>query len=508
MTFSRTMKALGFTVAAALTPLMASGAQAAGTLTAAVAIDPGSWDPIDTFLVDWSSAANNIYDGLTARGPDMKLKPALATSWEFLDNNSRIRFKLRENVKFHNGEPFNAAAVKFTFDRLLGEEGKKGPQQSNYNSIDRVEIVDDNTVDFIMKQADPVLLTKLAGYGGMIVPPKYVQEKGDEYFNTHPVGTGPFKFVEYTPKVSLTLEAFPEHWGGAPKLDKVVTRFISEANTQVAELQSGRLDIATLIPFGLAPTVEKSPNLSLVSITGPTVVALRLNTKNGITKDVNVRKALIMGVDREAIIKAVLLGHAKPIASFQADLSFGHDPNLKPLPFDLAKAKQMLQQAGVHAGAPVKNDFRGNDATFREVAQAAAGYLQALGLKPSLQPYEPPVLLNDIIPNGKTGEAWHNQWGGWTFDYDNTAYLMYHSGEKWNPYDNDPKLNAMLEKQRSIYDVKERERLLQEIARYVADQAFEIPLYNQNTIYGVSKRVKNFEPPADRRFRFTETTVE
>jgi peptide/nickel transport system substrate-binding protein len=508
MTFSRTMKALGFTVAAALTPFMASGAQAAGTLTAAVAIDAGSWDPIDTFLVDWSSAANNIYDGLTARGADMKLKPALATSWEFLDNNSRIRFKLRENVKFHNGEPFNAAAVKFTFDRLLGEEGRKGPQQSNYNSIDRVEVVDDNTVDFIMKQADPVLLTKLAGYGGMIVPPKYIQEKGDEYFNTHPVGTGPFKFVEYTPKVSLTLEAFPEHWGGAPKLDKVVTRFISEANTQVAELQSGRLDIATLIPFGLAPTVEKSPNLSLISITGPTVVALRLNTKNGITKDVNVRKALIMGIDRDAIIKAVLLGHAKPIASFQADLSFGHDPSLKPLPFDLAKAKQMLQQAGVQAGAPVKIDFRGNDATFREVAQAAAGFLQALGLKPSLQPYEPPVLLNDIIPNGKTGEAWHNNWGGWTFDYDNTAYLMYHSGEKWNPYDNDPKLNALLEKQRSIYDVKERERILQEIARYVADQALEIPLYNQNTIYGVSKRLKNFEPPADRRFRFTETTVE
>jgi peptide/nickel transport system substrate-binding protein len=508
MNFPQTMKALGFTVAAALTPLMASGAQAAGTLTAAVAIDAGSWDPIDTFLVDWSSVANNIYDGLTARGPDMKLKPALATSWEFLDNNSRIRFKLRENVKFHNGEPFNAAAVKFTFDRLLGEEGKKGPQQSNYNSIDRVEVVDDNTVDFIMKQADPVLLTKLAGYGGMIVPPKYIQEKGDEYFNTHPVGTGPFKFVEYTPKVSLTLEAFPEHWGGAPKLDKVVTRFIAEANTQVAELQAGRLDIATLIPFGLAPTVEKSPNLSLISITGPRVVALRLNTKNGITKDVNVRKALIMGIDRDAIIKAVLLGHAKPIASFQADLSFGHDPSMKPLPFDLAKAKQMLQQAGVQPGAPVKIDFRGNDATFREVAQAAAGYLQALGLKPSLQPYEPPVLLNDIIPNGKTGEAWHNAWGGWTFDYDNTAYLMYHSGEKWNPYDNDPKLNALLEKQRSIYDVKEREKLLQEIARYVADQALEIPLYNQNTIYGVSKRLKNFEPPADSRFRFTETTVE
>lgn len=508
MKFSKTLQAFGFTVATALAPLMASGAQAAGTVTVAVAIDPGSWDPIDTFLVDWSSAANNIFDGLTAREADMKLKPGLATSWEFLDNNNRIRFKLRQNVKFHNGEPFNAEAVKFTFDRLLGAEGKKGPQQSNYNTIDRVEIVDDSTVDFVMRQPDPVMLTKLAGYGAMIVPPKYIQEKGEDNFNTRPVGTGPFKFVEYTPKVSLTLEAFPEHWGGAPKLDKVVTRFISEANTQVAELQAGRIDIATLIPFGLAPTVEKSANLSLVSITGPTVVALRLNTKNGITKDANVRKALIMGVDRDAIIKAVLLGHGKPIASFQSDLSFGNDPSLKPLPFDLAKAKQMLQQAGVQPGAPIKIDFRGNDATFREVAQAAAGFFQALGLKPSLQPYEPPVLLNDIIPNGKTGEAWHNAWGGWTFDYDNTAYLMYHSGEKWNPYDNDPKLNALLEKQRTMYDVKEREKVLQEVARYVADQALEIPLYNQNTIYGVSKRLKNFDPPADRRFRFTTLSME
>jgi len=508
MKLSTTLKALGLTAAVALAPLMASGAQAAGTITVATSIDPGSWDPIDTFLVSWSAAGNNLFDGLTARGPDMKLQPGLATSWEFLDDGGRIRFKLRQNVKFHNGEPFNAGAVKFTFDRLLGDEGKKGPQQSNYTSISKVEIVDDYTVDFIMKQPDPVLLTKLAGYGGVIVPPKYIQEKGDAHFNMNPVGTGPFKFVEYSPKVSLTLEAFSEHWNGAPKLDKVVLRFISEANTQVAELQSGRLDIATLIPFGLTPTVEKSPNLNLVSIPGPTVVSLRLNTKEGITKDVNVRKALIMGIDRDAIIKAVLLGHGKPIASFQSELSFGNDPALKPLPFDLAKAKQMLQQAKVSAGAPVRIDFRGNDATFREVAQAAAGYFQALGLKPALQPHEPPVLLNDIIPNGKTGEAWHQAWGGWTFDYDNNAYLMYHSGEKWNPYDNDPKLNALLEKQRTIFDVKEREKVLQEVARYVADQALEIPLYNQNTVIGVNKRVKNFVPPADLRFRFTDVTVE
>ena len=90
--------------------------------------DPGSWDPIDTFLVNWASAATNIFDGLTYRGPDMQLVPALATGWEVLDDGTRIRFALREGVTFHNGEPFDAEAVKFTFDRLLGEEGAKGPQ--------------------------------------------------------------------------------------------------------------------------------------------------------------------------------------------------------------------------------------------------------------------------------------------------------------------------------------------------------------------------------------------
>ena len=154
--------------------------------------DPGSWDPIDTFVTFWGSVGSNLYDGLTMRGADLKLQPGLATKWEYLDDNKRLRFTLRQGVKFHNGEPFNAEAVKFTFDRLLGAEGAKGPQKSNYDSIGEVKVVDENTVDFILKQPDPVLLTKLAGYGAMIVPPKYIQEKGEDNFNTHPVGTGPF----------------------------------------------------------------------------------------------------------------------------------------------------------------------------------------------------------------------------------------------------------------------------------------------------------------------------
>jgi peptide/nickel transport system substrate-binding protein len=482
----------------------------AGTLTVSSPQDPGSWDPIDTFLVNWAAVATNIYDGLTYRGPDLKLQPGLATSWEQLDNGTRIRFTLRRGVTFHNGEAFNSNTVKFTFDRLMGDEGRKGPQRSNYAAIESVEIIDDYTVDFHLKAADPVLLTKLAGYGAMIVPPAYIKEKGEDFFNTHPMGTGPFKFESYEPKVGIKLEGFENHWGGAPKLTNLNYRFISEPSTAVAELQSGRVDlvIPPTIPIGMISTIEKDPKLKVVTTVSPTVYALRFNTKNGITKDERVRKAMIYGVDRQAIIDSILGGQAAPIASFQSAISFGEDPTMKPLPYDPSKAMQLLKAAGVKPGTKIQIDIRGNNSTFNEVSQAVASYLQVIGLNATIKPYETNVLLNDIVPAGKTGEMFQQSWGGWTLDYDNTAYFMYHTGEKWNPYDSDPELDALLESQRSITDQVKREEILKSIANYAANRALEMPLYNLNAIFGVSTRVNNFTPVPDSRLRLNDVTVD
>ena len=507
-TFKQTLLASSLAIAALCSPLAMTQAQAAGTLTVALHQDPGSWDPIATFLVSWGAVGGQVFDGLLMRTPDMKLVPGLATKWEFMDKNTRIRFTLRQGVKFHNGEPFDAEAVKFTFDRLLGEEGKKGPQQSNYAAIDKVVVVNPTTVDMLLKSPDPVLLTKLAGYGAMIVPPKYIKEKGSDYFGMNPVGTGPFKFTEYKPKVSLSFARNPDSWGGAPKVDALVYRFIAEPATQAAELQAGRIDVANQIPLPMLETLKKDPKLAVVSMDGPVALVLRYNTQRGIMKDREVRRALIMAVDRDAIIKTILLGQAKPIASFQGELSFGYDAGLKPLPFNPAQAKAMLAKAGVKPGTQIQLDFRGPDSNFREVAQAVAAYLQGVGVNVSLKPYETNVLLNDIIPNGKVGEMWQMQWGGWTFDYDNTAYSMYYTKQRWNPFDDDAKLNGMLHSQRNSWDQPERLKTLRETARYVADQALEMPLYSLNTVYGVNKRAKNLALPADGRFRFVDATVE
>jgi peptide/nickel transport system substrate-binding protein len=498
-----------FILAAPLAALLAgSPARAAGTLTIAQAQDPANWDPIATFLISWGSVASNFFEGLVSRDENLKLQPGLATSWEVLDNGLRLRFHLRDGVTFSDGEPFNADVVKFTMERLLGPEGKKGPQQSNYTAIKTITVIDPLTVDLIMDQPDPVMITKLAGYGAMMVPPKYVTEKGAAGFAAMPVGTGPFKVVDYQPKVSVTLEPNPTYWGEKAKLDRVIYKFIVEPDTQLAELQAGRLDIASNLSVAATGIVAKDPKLVLDSITGPTVLMLRFDTAHGPTADERVRHAMIMAVDRDTIVKQILQGQAKPVVSFQSDLSFGFDPAQKPVPFDPAGAKKLLAEAGVKPGTAMALDFPSNNSTFREAAQAVAGYLGAVGIKLQVRPQEQNVYTNDIIPNGKTGALWEFGWGGWTFDYDNTAYLLYHSGQHWNPYDKDPTLDAMLEAQRLVPDRGEREKKLQAIAHYVADHALELPMYNLNTIYGLSKRVKGFVPPPDNRVRLFNVTVE
>lgn len=468
--------------------------------------DPGNWDPIDTFLVVWGSVGSNIYDGLVYRNEKLELQPGLALRWEYLDDNTRIRFTLRENVTFHNGEPFNAAAVQYTFDRLLGDEGLKGPQRSNYTSIQQVKIVDDYTVDFHLNAIDPVLLIKLSGYGAMIVPPDYIKEKGEKHFDTAPVGTGPFKFISYKRDAHLKLAKNEDHWRGAPKIERLTYRFIPESNTRLAELQSGSVDILMAVEISDVEIIRNHKDLTLETIKGPVVYSLRFKPVDAVTEDVRVRKAINMAVDRKSIVESLLQGYGSTIASFQSSLSFGYDPNLKEYPYDVEKAKQLLKEANVQEGTLLTIDFRSNNATFKEVSQAVASYLEAVGFTVKINPVETGLFLNDIVPNGKTNELYQSSWGGWTFDYDNTAYLMYHSGEKWNPYGTTDEIDALLEKQRSIVDVEQRKQLLQEIARKVADAAYALPLYNLDALYGVHKRVKNFTPAPDTRIFLLETS--
>lgn len=488
--------------------LASSFAHADGTLTIAQRLDPNNWDPIDTFSVAWGAAASNFYDALIRRDENLKLQPGLATAWEVSEDGKSIRFTLRQGVKFHNGEDFNADAVVFTFERLLGEEGAKGPQRSNYTTIDRVEKIDDHTVVFHLNTVDPVMLTKLSGYGAMIVPPGYIREKGDAHFNLNPVGTGPFRVKSYTQGDRLEMEANPDYFDGAPKLSSLTYRFIKEDATRLAELQAGRVDIIHDIAISGLPTVQKSGKASIVAVDGPAIQSVQFNVKKGITSDVRVRRALNMAVDRQAIIDALLSGYGKPIASLQGALSFGYDDTLAPYPYDPEGAKKLLAEAGVKPGSKIAINYRATNSTFNEVALALSGFFSVIGLETELKPTEDNVFQDDLVPNGKTDELFQFGWGGWTFDFDNTAYLIYHSGEKWNPYGTSPEMDKLLETERASPNQEERLKILKEIGKMAHEAAYHIPLYNEQTIYAVGNHVQNFVPAPDRRMRYHGTSVQ
>lgn len=483
-------------------------AQPANTLTIAQAQDPQSWDPIDTFFLAWGMVGSSIFDGLVHRDLNMQIGPGLATSWEWIgENDDRLRFYLREGVSFHNGESFDAAAVKFTFDRLLGDEGAAGPQQANYTSVDRVEIVDDYTVDLVLGTPDPVLITKLAGYGAMIVPPGYVTDNEPEVFNRMPVGTGPFKVVEYVPDDHLTLEANADYFRGAPQVERVIFRFISEPSTRVAELQAGRVDIVQGVPISLAGSVERAAGARIVAVGSPTVSSLRYNHCLAPTDDVRVRQALAHAIDREGIIEAILEGYGTAITSFQSSMSFGFDPELEAYAYDPERATALLAEAGVAPGSTVQIDFIGTDAIFREVAQAVASMLEAIGLQASLVTHETNTYYNDMVPNNRVGHLYYSGWGGWTLDFDNTAFLLYSTGQFWNPCFSNEEVDALLQQQRQTYDQAEREVALQRVAGLSHELLIDLPLYQHQNLWGVADRVSGFTAPADDRHDLTGVSL-
>lgn len=469
--------------------------------------DPQNWDPIDTFLLDWSTVATSVFEGLVDRTLDLELKPGLAESWEYLDD-STLQFKLRKGVIFQDGEPFNAEAVKFTFDRLLGPEGQKGPQYSNYNTIDKVEIVDEYTVNFKLKSKDPVLLTKLAGYGAVIVPPKYIKEKGDEYFNNNPVGTGPFKMTSYKRDQEIVLEKNPNYWKeGLPKLDKVTFKVIPEASTRLAELQTGKIDVMKRVEVAQAKTVKETGFLELKEVGTPTAFAIRFDTSKKPMDNKLVRQAINYAIDKEGIIKEILGGFGKPISTFQSELSFGNNPDLKPYPYDPEKAKKLLKEAGVKEGTALDFFIPGNDGNFKEIAQAVSFNLEEVGLKVNIHSADGTTMNSDLIPNGKVGHMYRNGWGGWTLDFDNTAYLMYHEGEFWNPSFKDPKVEELLAAERATVDPEKRKVIFKELTEVLYDLAPEVNLYSAVDLYAVNNRVQNFQPPHEDRMRLEEVSV-
>ncbi len=353
-----------------------------------VTISPSWFDlaevPIATLTTFWFCYA--LHDALVKPMPGNMMAPSLAESWTESADHLSYEFKLREGLRFHNGDPFTAEDVQFTFNRY------KLKAKIFQERVREVEIVDPYRVRFHLHQPWPDFIAyygTLATGASWIVPKKYLEQVGDEGFRKHPIGLGPYSFVGYTPGVELLLEAYEGYWRKVPHVKRLVMKSIVDASTRMAMLKKGEVDIAYYLEAAHAEEVKRDPKLRLAFSGGIGSSALHFLEGQWDPKspwhDQRVRLAANYAIDRQAISEAETLGASIPSGSIIPP-EFEFALPIEPYPYDPLKAKQLLAEAGY------PNGFDAGDLSpgppFFARGEMVMNYLQAVGIKVKLRTME------------------------------------------------------------------------------------------------------------------------
>ncbi|RCK46508.1 peptide ABC transporter substrate-binding protein [Thalassospira profundimaris] len=507
------MKSLfkGALVAAALTVSAFSAGTAEaqtppGVLLVGQIAEPKSLDPAADTAVNDFRILVNMYDGLVRyKDGTLEVEPDLAKSWTISDDGKVYTFKLREGVTFHDGTPFNAEAVKYNFDRMLDE---KHPQHDTgpfplaffFSAIDHVDVMDDLTVKFTLKEPYAPFLSNLAYPPGLQVSPTAVKKYGKD-FGRHPVGTGPFKFAEWESNAKVVVTRNDDYWDGAPKLDAVVFRPITDANTRVAELMAGGIDLMVEVPPDNLGQLESDANFAVYQQAGPHLWFLILNTKDGPFKDKRVRQAINYAINKKALVDNVLQGTADIAAGpIPPAFAWAYDKSLQPYPYDVEKAKKLIDEAGAAGKEVTFYVTEGGSGMLDPIPMGAAiqADLAKVGLKVKIETYEWNTFLGKVNP-GLEGKADMAEMAWMTNDPDTLPYLALRT-DAWpdkggfnSGYYSNPKVDELLEKARTSTDQNERAKLYREMQQIVHDDApwAFIANWKQNAV--ASAAVKGFK---------------
>lgn len=445
------------------------------------------------------SQLRHMYEPLVKFERDLQtISPVLATGWERIDNLT-MQFKLRQGVKYHNGEPFNGDAVKFSVMRPLSKE-TPGDAKSTYAIISGVEVVDENTVNIKTSSPDPALLARLTGFHMTMVAPKWAAQ-GPEVVSKEANGTGPYKFVSWSPNEDLVIESNPDYWGGEPSIKKVRLTTIVEQSTRVAALRSGQVHVAKDMPPEELDAINASGRSRAVRAVSNRVPFYYITVAAEPYTKKEVRQAINYAANVDGVIEAVLLGNGHRVATMLPIWCFGYDPTIKPYPNDPQKAKDLLTQAGYPNGIDAKIwHIQGRYPKDKEVAEAMAQEMANAGIRctPELRDS---AALTDLEKSKQTPGLEFASWGNWFFDADNTfvPLLGKQSYDQYNdyrrPYTN-PDLEKIIQDARVELDVDKRKQLYSEAQKFIFDDAPCLFMYQLVDMFGVDNWVL-WEPRHD-----------
>jgi peptide/nickel transport system substrate-binding protein len=478
----------GAALATAAAPRRARAQGRRGEIIAGLSERMLTLDPANHYSISATSVLRHVYDPLVEVTNDSKFVPALAESWTPV-NNTTWRFVLRKNVKFHDGSPFTADSVVYTLKRA--RDNTKLIKAFVYQDLDEVRKDGDHVVTVTTKRPFGSLPAHLTMLG--ILPAS--AGANEEAFFQKPVGTGPFKFVRWTHGEQIALAANEAYWKpGIPKVERLTFRFIPELSTRVAALRAGELHVIDRVWPDNVETLRSTAGVRVLDT--PAIEAQRwifqLAKEPG--KDPRVRKAISLAIDRNVIIKDLLLGYGRPVVSPIPPGLIGHT-NLGQKPYDPEKARQLLKQAG-HQKLSI--DFVLMKDLYPkqlEIVQAVAAMLADVGITVSIKNLEIATARE-----ARTAGNYDMFFSGWAhMPHDPDWYLgqwfTKAGAEKLTRYDN-PRVEELIAAGR-VPDPKVRQQRYEEIERILWDDEPEIWPYYSVAIYAVSDKLKNFEARRD-----------
>jgi peptide/nickel transport system substrate-binding protein len=451
-------------------------------------------------IVDWTTnnMLEHIYDRLLDRdAKTFKPKPMLAESWRIV-NDTTWEFKLRKGVKFHNGEPFTAQSVKATIDYALDPATKSHYAAAAYwGLVKEVQVVDDFTVRFVTKQPWPNLVDS-AATNSLIMPAKALKDLGPQKLAEKPIGTGPFRFVEWKRDERLVVERNPDYWQGPADASKVTFRFIPEFSARMAALLSGEIDIMKDVPPHAVEAIEKSGRATLRATVSSRINYLALvNLKPGPMQDLRVRRAMNHAVDVDELIKQVLKGRASrmcgPLAPANVDYApvecYKHDP---------ARAQALFKEAGIDpTKLPLTLDTpSGRYPLDKDVSLAIAAQLQRLGIKTNVVVNEWGTHL-DKIKNRNTGDTFFLGWGPALYGQA-TMHPLFLADQTYSSFGNNKVIDDKIARAQTLLEPKARAEAYAELQRLLRDEAPWVFLWQQHDLYGVTSQIE-WTPRADEK---------
>ncbi|PAE42681.1 glutathione ABC transporter substrate-binding protein [Bacillus sp. 7884-1] len=467
------------------------GTKQGGTLNVVRLSDATKLDP--HFITDIPSANvvyQKVYQGLVVPDKDFKIQPLLAKEWTVV-NDTTWEFKLRDDVTFHDGAPFNAEAVKATFDRLL-DPNTGSPQREKFSMITEVKVVDEYTVQLSLAYPYAPLLSILASQEGSILSPKALAEN-PENLAQHPVGTGPFVFEAWKSGQEISLKKNENYWGKKPNIDGVVFKVVPEDATRLAMIETGEAHINDQVPVTEIERIEASETMGLYRTEGLAVEYVGFNTKKKPFDDVKVRKAISHAIEREAIIKGVYNNVGTLANVAMSPKVYGHSKEVKPYNYDLNEAKKLLKEAGYENGLELTllTSDRKERINMAEVIQSQ---LKGIGINVKIQVMEYGAYI-EMANNGEH-DLFIGGWGNATGDGDYNQYNLFHSASQGPAgnhfYYSNPVVDQKIEAARKETAEAKRLKLYEEVMQMEIDEAVYIPIRNYEHMAAHSKNVSGF----------------